>query len=261
MTKARPLRKEHDRFAWMRDWQLGSGTGSTASPAERLNEVQEQIVSGIEQLRAGRLPEYPLTPYAEIARELLLYRFRHAANLDNLASLDNPSQKRLMEWMDALRKRELFHLITGRASQLPAFTEGMHPLFGLFALGQLPRNREEMVRHFADYLDWYIAPRRKMPVEIQLRALGSLGAGLMSVLIMGLINLYGSPGSGAAAIPWYVIAVLPIVVWGLALLGGLRSDVALPWRRQSLLRHLALYLYLRDCESAAAGLARESADG
>jgi hypothetical protein len=249
----------------MGDWQLNTGDGNTANLpgfGERLGSNLNLIASGIDQLRAGRLPEYPLTPYAEIARELLLHRFRHAASFNNLVSLDNASQKRLLEWMEALRKRELYLLITGRASQLPDFTQEMHPLFRLFALGQQPRNREEMVRHFADYLDWYIAPRRKMPVGIQLRALGAIGAALMSVLIMGLINLCADPDSGSTiAVPWYGIVLLPLVVWIMSLMGGLRSDVSLPWRQQSLLRHLALYLYIRDCETALNMSARESEDG
>ncbi|MEZ5339022.1 MAG: hypothetical protein R3F46_12285 [bacterium] len=228
------------QFAWMGDWVLTGLPGKTAD--DFVNEHP------LVKIATGRMWSGGSEPLSSIARGLLLKRFPSAGNMVNIASLSSGNQRKLLDWIERLRSSRVWQQLNESPNLLPEIHMKMHWLPGLFAMADRPRSREQMVAHLASYLDWYAVSQGGVPLLIQVRALATLGGSLLGLAMMyplSMLRRMDDPGSNPEAL--YL---------GLGLCFGLLLAAALIkapwwfWNEEALLRHLALYLYLRECEEA-----------
>ena len=230
----------------MGDWGLAGLPGKTAD--DFVNDHP------LVKIATGRMWSGSSEPLSSIARGLLLKRFPSASHMVNIASLSSGNQRKLLDWIERLRSSRVWQQLHESPNLLPEIHLKMHWLPGLFAMADRPRSRAQMVPHFASYLDWYAGEQQGVPLLIQLRAFATVGGSLLGLAMMYPLSIIGQAQDKQAGAEVTYAALL--VCFGLMLAVALLRAPWWFWNEEAMLRHLALYLYLKDCEEAEAVLDR-----
>ena len=193
----------------------------------------------------GMLPVYK--PNAAIARELLIERHPESRRYSNIASLGNRQQRELTIWIERLEQSRILQYLREGHNSLPELTQRMHWLPALFALAERPRSQAELVAYLAKYLECYMDEQRHAALFVQLRAFTTVG----SALLIGGFFLFMrsfSDAQPAIKVDYSGMLQMYVVIGGVLVAILLLRLKAWFWNSESLMRHLALYVYLLNRE-------------
>ena len=204
-------------------------------------------------------PARMLGPDAQLARELLLEKFPAAAGYVNIASLGNGQQRELAAWMQRLSQSRVRQYIAAGPAALPEVATRMHWLPGLFSLAEHPRSRPKLIAHLAKYLECYSGEEARAGLFVQLRAFTLVGAALLSCGIGYAVRRF-SAAQPAITVDYSGMLQMYILAGGAIIAIMLLRLRFWFWNSEALLRHLALYLYLRECDEAEALAAQGGSD-